>query len=131
MWQRIQTLYIAVATILIGALFFCTFAKYFTPDGIETISYCKFTRPFFLILLIIVFLINLFAVGLFKIRLFQMRVCVLATFVLLGMQIWLGVYVVMYLKQVSFSITAVFPIVAAILDVLASRAIMLDEAKVR
>ncbi len=130
MWQRIQTLYLGVATALIVSLFFCNFAKIIGPEGdIVTIAYHE--RLIYLILIIIAALLEVFALSLFKIRLFQMRVCIVAAIVLLGMQIWLGVDVIRNMRQMAFSLTTMFPIVAAILDALASRAIMLDEAKVR
>ena len=40
MWTRIQILYISIATILVGAMFFCDFATIIGPEGSEvTIAY--------------------------------------------------------------------------------------------
>ncbi|MDE5890018.1 MAG: DUF4293 family protein, partial [Bacteroidales bacterium] len=82
------------------------------------------------------FLISLFSanvIGLltFRARLLQMRVCILAALLLVGFQIWIGADFFRYKDSMIFSFTAVFPIVAAILDVLAARAIALDEAMVQ
>ena len=51
MWQRIQTLYLAVATVLSAVLFFVNKA-----EGVRMISYIPY-----LILLIIITLLNLIA----------------------------------------------------------------------
>ncbi len=130
MWQRVQTLYLAIATILIGSLFFCNVAKIAGPMGDDlTIAYHQ--KLPYLILTIMTFATNLFALFLFKIRLFQMRVCVVSAIILICFQIWLGVDLVRNIRHMAFSFTAIFPIVAAILDVLAARAILIDESIVR
>ena len=42
MWQRIQTLYLGIATALMFSMFFCTFATIAGPDGTEiTIRYSE------------------------------------------------------------------------------------------
>ncbi|MCM1501220.1 MAG: DUF4293 domain-containing protein [Bacteroidales bacterium] len=140
MWQRIQTLYLAVASILVGSLFFCTMATALGPNG-ESVDIHYYEKTAFLIFLISLFSANVIALLTFKARMLQMRVCVLAALLLIGFQIWIGVD--FYHGQITgieingiegkmtFSITAVFPIVAAILDVLAARAIALDEAMVQ
>ncbi len=130
MWQRVQTLYLAVATFLLGSLFFCNCAKIVTPmGGTDVIAYHQ--KLPYLLFIIIVFAANLFALFLFKIRLFQMRVCVVAAIVLIGFQIWLGVDIIRNMRHMSFSFTTMFPIIAAILDALAARAILMDESIVR
>ncbi len=130
MWQRVQTLYLAIATGLLISLFFCNCAKIVGPMGdVETVAYRE--KLPYLLFLIIVTAANLFALFLFKIRLFQMRVCIFTAIVLIGFQIWLGVDIIRNLRHMAFSFTAIFPIVAAILDTLAARAILSDEAVVR
>ena len=59
-----------------------------------------------------------------------MRTAIIAAIMLLGLQIWMAV---VYLTgdKTAFNITAVFPVVAAILDVLAARSIFSDELIVR
>lgn len=85
----------------------------------------------FLLFLISLFSANVIALLTFKARILQIRVCILAALLLLGFQIWIGADYFRYNDSIVFSFTAVFPIVAAILDVLAAKAIALDEAMVQ
>ena len=132
MWQRIQTLYLAIATVLIGSLFFSKFATIF-GEGESTILYREYTP--YLLFTIMTFLANLISLALFKARMIQMRLCIISAIVLLAFQIWIGVNYFFPPEEVEnnivFSFTAIFPVIAAILDVLAARNIMLDEAMVQ
>lgn len=112
MWQRIQTLYLVVALGLLVAMFW-------------HVSFL-----WWLILLGVACFMQLVAVLAYKFRLFQMRTAIIAAIMLLGLQIWMAV---VYLTgdKAAFNITAVFPVVAAILDGLAARAIFSDELIVR
>lgn len=128
MWQRIQTLYLAIATILIGSLFFSRFATVF-GEGESAILYREYTP--YLLFAIMTFLANLISLGLFKARMIQMRLCIISAIVLLAFQIWIGVDYFRNMDDMVYSFTAIFPVIAAILDVLAARNIMLDEAMVQ
>lgn len=132
MWQRIQTLYLAIATILIGSLFFSKFATVF-GEGESAILYREYTP--YLLFTIMTFLANLISLGLFRARLIQMRLCVISAIVLIAFQIWIGVNYFFPPEEVKgnivFSFSAVFPVIAAILDILAARNILLDEAMVQ
>ena len=132
MWQRIQTLYLAIATILIGSLFFSKFATVF-GEGESAILYREYTP--YLLFIIMTFLANLISLGLFRARLIQMRLCVISAIVLIAFQIWIGVNYFFPPEEVKgnivFSFSAVFPVIAAILDILAARNIFLDEAMVQ
>ena len=132
MWQRIQTLYLAIATILIGSLFFSKFATVF-GEGESAILYREYTP--YLLFTIMTFLANLISLGLFRARLIQMRLCVISAIVLIAFQIWIGVNYFFPPEEVKgnivFSCSAVFPVIAAILDILAARNIFLDEAMVQ
>ena len=130
MWQRIQTLYLAIAGILVGSLFFCKMATVLGPDG-ATAEIMYHERPAYLLFLISLLSANVIALFTFKARILQMRVCILAALLLTGFQIWIGVDFFRYRNDMVFSFTAVFPVVAAILDLLAARAIALDEAMVQ
>lgn len=112
MWQRVQTLYLVVALGLVVAMFW-------------HVSFL-----WWLILLGVACFMQLVAVLAYKFRLFQMRTAIIAAIMLLGLQIWMAV---VYLTgdKAAFNITAVFPVVAAILDGLAARAIFSDELIVR
>ncbi|MCQ2138955.1 MAG: DUF4293 domain-containing protein [Bacteroidales bacterium] len=122
MWQRIQTLYIGIETALIAALFFGPKAVTAAGDEISYISYIPY-----LILLIIITIFNVLALMAYKQRVFQMRTMAMAAIVTLALQVWLAVdYIALMDTEYVFRFTAIFPLVAIILDVLAIRGIMSD-----
>lgn len=120
MWQRIQTLYLFLSLGLTSSLFFCklTAEKSFT-DYV----------PYF-VLLIIIALLSLLALTCYKHRVFQMRTAMMAALITLGFQAWIAVEF-FTTAPAPFYITAVFPIAAIILDLLAARNILADEMMVR
>lgn len=128
MWQRIQTLYLAIATALTVSMLFTAKAALPGTEG-ETINYVQYTP--YLILIIIVSLLNFLALTVYKHRIFQMRTAVLSALVTLALQVWLAVDFFLTKGDVIFRITAVFPAVALILDILAARNILADEMMVR
>ena len=112
MWQRVQTLYLAIATILIIAMLAGNVGTIIGDQG--TVS--------------------------FKARMLQMRVAMLSAILLVFFQIWLGVGFARFQLGIGmeetgarmiFSFTAIFPVIAAILNMLAARNIALDEAMVQ
>ena len=121
MWQRVQTLYLAIATALIAALFFCDKA-----DSIRYVAYIPY-----LILLILVVLLDFLALTTWKFRIFQFRTAVLAALLTIALQAWLAVDYFVTSSELVFKWTAVFPVVAAIFDILAARNIWADELMVR
>ena len=126
MWQRAQTLYIAIATILIAVMFFSVKAVIPESPG-NTAEELRYTAYLpYLILLIVITAFNLIALNSFKFRVFQMRTTVLAAIVTLALQIWLAVDFVATSGTVNFRLTAVFPAVALILDIMAIRGIAAD-----
>ncbi|MBO4670393.1 MAG: DUF4293 family protein [Bacteroidales bacterium] len=121
MWQRVQTLYLAISTALIVAMFFCNKA-----GDISFVAYWPY-----LVLLILITLLSLLALTTYKIRVFQVRTTVLAALITLGLQAWLVVDFLVTGNDPLFHVTAIFPLVAVILDVLAARGIWADELMVR
>ena len=121
MWQRIQTLYLALSTALIAALFFCNKAG--------DIPYTRYMP--YVVLLAIITLLNLLALTTWKHRVFQARTAMLSALITLALQVWLAVDFFTTGNDPVFHVTAVFPVVAVILDVLAFRNIMADELMVR
>ena len=121
MWQRVQTLYLFLATALIAALFFCHKAG--------DVFYTDYWP--YLVLLIVVAFLNVTALTTYKHRIFQMRTATLSAIILLGLQIWLVVDFIKTHNNPVFTVTAVFPIVAMILNLLAARGILADELLVR
>ena len=127
MWQRVQTLYLMIASALVAALFFSVKAFVFGPDGTHAQEFRYIAYTPYLILLIVVALLQVIALTPFKVRVLQMRTAVLSALILVALQGWLAVDFFTADKSVVFRWTAVFPLVAALLDVWAARAIFRDQ----
>ena len=121
MWQRIQTLYLFLATGLVVSLFFCMKAG--------DVPYTDYWP--YLVLLIVTGFLQVMALTTYKHRVFQMRTAVLSAIILVGLQGWLVYDFISTHNDPVFHISAVFPIVAVILDFLAARSILADELLVR
>lgn len=125
MIQRIQTLFLLAATGLLFSLFFTKMA-YFTTGAI------KYTNiPTLLIMLIVTFALSFITIFLYRHRLLQIRLCILNSLIMIGFQGWILWMFFNKESESAFSITAVFPIIAAILTFTAMRYIARDEAMVR
>lgn len=127
MWQRVQTLYLMIASALVAALFFSVKAFVFGPDGTHAQEFRYIAYTPYLILLIVVALLQVIALTTFKVRVLQMRTAILAALILVALQGWLAVDFFTADKTLVFRWTAVFPLVAALLDVWAARAIFRDQ----
>lgn len=125
MLQRIQTLFILAATILLGTLFFSTMV--YTNTG--SIKYVTILPC--LVFTIISFSVSLIAVFLYRKRMIQVRFCIYNSLILIGYQAWILSIFFSGQHGITFSITAVFPIIAAILLFIASRYILRDQQLVR
>ena len=127
MWQRLQTLYLCIATGLIVALFFSVKAFTLGSGGVHSVdlTYIKYTP--YLILLILITILQLLAVFTFNARVFQMRTAVLSAILMIALQTWIGVDYFTADKEWIFKFTAVFPLVAAILNFIAARYILRDQ----
>ena len=121
MWQRIQTLYLLLATGLVASLFFCTKAG--------DITYTEYWP--YLILLLVTGFLQVMALTTWKHRVLQMRTAVLSAIILVALQGWLVYDFIDTHNTPAFSVPAVFPIVATILDFMAARSILADELMVR
>lgn len=121
MWQRVQTLYLLLATGLVVALLFSTKAG--------DIPYTEYWP--YAVLIILTSFLQVMALTTYKHRIFQMRTASLSAIILLGLQIWLVVDFVKTHNDPMFHVTAIFPVVATILDFLAARSILADELLVR
>ena len=113
MWQRIQTLYMLVALVLIGV----------------AMAYTAKTE--YLILFGVAVACNLVPLLSFKHRMLQFRILVFGAVVLLGLQVWMAVEYFTSPDTVKFNYSVVVPFIAAVLDVLALRGVMQDELLVR
>ena len=130
MWQRIQTLYLAIETALLASMFFCKFATIVGPQG-NDLEIMYWEKIPYVTLLAISTIGNIFSLFAFKIRMPQMRVATGAAILLLAFQCWIVVDLARNWNEMSFSVTALFPLIAAILDIMAARSILLDEAMVQ
>lgn len=130
MWQRIQTLYLGISTALIFSMFFCIFATIIGPDGAEvTIAYRE--KMPYLVLLIMLITAHIAATASFKTFFLQARVSIIAGLLAFGFQIWIGIDILRNLNEMSFSVTALFPLAAGVLDFMAAKRSLVDEMTVQ
>ena len=111
-------------------MYFCKFATIVGPEGSE-LNIMYWEKIPYLVLLTLCAAGNLFSLFAFKIRMPQMRVATASAILLLAFQCWIVVDFASLWNEMTFSVTALFPLVAAILDILAARSILLDEAMVQ
>ena len=126
MWQRIQTLYLGIATALIVSMFFCRFATISGPEGSEAVIRYYEKVPF-LVLLIMLTTAHVASIASYKSFFLQARVASIAALLALGFQIWLAVDFFNYHNEMTFSISLLFPLAAAVLDFMAAQRSMVDE----
>lgn len=126
MWQRIQTLYIGTATALTVSMFFSRMATIIGPEGSEVIIRYYEKLPY-LVMLIMLLTAGICGIFSYKNRLLQARVCILTALMLLGFQIWLGIDFLRFRNDMVFSITLLFPLVSAALNIIAARSNLVDE----
>lgn len=125
MIQRVQTLFLLAASALLFSLFFCKF----TYNADIVIKYNEYL-PFF-IFTILTSGISICSIFLYRNRMMQMRLCIYNMLVLIAYQGWIIYKLFNKIEGTTFSTSAVFPIVAAILTFLALRYIGRDEAAVQ
>ena len=125
MWKKIHTIYSILATLLSASMFFFSFATILGPEGVELkiMYYEKLPYLFMLIMLLAGGVCSVFT---YRNGFLQARVCILTALMLIGFQIWLGVDFLRFRHDMVFSISAIFPIVAAILYVLAARGALVE-----
>ena len=127
MWQRIQTLFLALALGLVAALFFCVKAFSIGQGGVHA-QEATYVQSFpYLVLLVVASILQLISLAAYRVRVFQMRTALLAGIILLALQCWLAYDYFTAPSGVVFSFTAIFPLLAAICDFLAARFILRDQ----
>lgn len=110
-----------ISTVLMGMMIFCNKAQ-----GIAYNAYWPYV-----VMLVIITVLNILALTSWKFRIFQMRTAVLSAIITLAFQAWLAVDYFTAADDMVFNITAVFPVVSVIFDLLAARGILADELMVR
>ncbi len=149
MIQRIQSLFLLASVILLSILMYNPFASFIVEPqmakytlgvfGLSVIDGSTVEKVqsiwFLLGFIIAVLLISFVTIFLYHRRLLQIRLCVLTIVMLVGLQ---GVmYYVVYAygenlnSKPSYNLVFIFPLIAAILNFLALRAIARDEALIR
>lgn len=130
MWQRIQTLYLALAAALLVSLFFSDAAQVIGSGGeVQAIRYTE--KLPYLILLCFSAAGVLLALFCYRHRMFQLRVAAAAMVVMLGLQGWIAWDYFTADSAIVFRYNAVFPLIAAIFTALAIKGIYADELMVR
>lgn len=141
MIQRIQTVFLFIAAILVSLLMFVTLANLsagdqiynFTSKGIFQGETRIYNGLAIYILVWLISVIHFVVILRYKKRIFQMRALVFTIVLLLGLfgMIMYFAYAGFEGAKVAFKIPVVFPLIAVILDFLAIRAIGKDEALIR
>lgn len=131
MWQRIQTLYLAISTALISVMFFINKAVTIGPGGEidNEVTYLVYIP--YLILMILITLLNILALTTYKVRVFQMRTAILSALLTLAFQGWIAVDYFIADSGLIFRASAIFPLLAVICDCLAAKNIYSDELMVQ
>jgi hypothetical protein len=148
MIQRVQTLYIIIAAILVSLFYFLPFASFIIEQDMsvyhlstkglvpDAIGSRQIFRAIPLVCLIsVIIIIDTLTIGHFKKRMLQIRFCIVNIILLVGLQGLMYYYVNVSSHQLgsraSYSIIFVLPLVSAILTYMAIRGIAKDEALVR
>ena len=126
MWKRIQTLYLGIATALILSMFFVNFATIIGPAGEELNIAYREKLPY-LGMLIMLITAQIAATASFKVPFLQARVAMIAALMSTGFQVWLAVDILRFLNEMTFHITALFPLAAAVLNFMAAKRALVDE----
>ena len=126
MWKRIQTLYLSISTVLILSMFFCKFATIIGPTG-EELSIGYHEKLPYLVMLIMLFTAHVAATASFKAPFLQARVAMIASLMSIGFQIWLAVDIIRFFNEMTFHITALFPLAAATLNFMAAKRALVEE----
>jgi len=141
MIQRIQTVYLFISALLVGFLFLFPFAEIakggavylFNFHGIVQNGILKENGVFISVLIGIIIVLQGFAIVSFKNRARQIRLTVISILLIISLLglFYFFTYYSFSEAQISFKISGLFPVVAAILDYLALRSIKKDEALIR
>ncbi|MBR5499330.1 MAG: DUF4293 family protein [Bacteroidales bacterium] len=126
MWKRLQTLYLGISTALIFSMFFCKFATIIGPAG-EELSIGYHEKLPYLVMLIMLFTAHVAATASFKAPFLQARVAMIAALMSVGFQIWLTVDIIRFFNEMTFHITALFPLASAVLNFMAAKRALVEE----
>jgi len=125
MGKKIHKYFIATATLLTVSMFFCRFATIIGPDG-TSLKIMYYEKLPYIVMLIMLMTGGICAFFCHKQPFLQARVCMLTALMLIGFQIWLGIDFFRFRNDMVFSFTMLFPLTAAILDMIAARSALVD-----
>lgn len=117
MLYRIQTLFLIIVTGILASMFFCPMIKFIGSQ--ETITYVEYYPT--LILLLVSTVLTIATLANYKKPFIQTRICIINTIILLGFQGFIAYQYFNLEEGMTMSLTAVFPIVAAILTYIAMK----------
>ena len=120
-------MYLAAAAALLAIMIFSVKAAVPGAGAGPEAGEVKYFSYFpYAVLLLVGLLLELLAIGSYRRRIFQMRTAVLSGIILLAFQGWLAYDYFTADKALVFKFTAVFPLLAAILDFISARLILRD-----
>ena len=125
MWKKLTTYLTLTSTLLVCSMFFCSFASIIGPEGC-TVKIMYYEKMPYLVMMIMLLTGGLFSILTHRHPFLQARVCMLTALMLIGFQIWLGVDFFNYRNDMVFSLTILFPLLAASLEIIASRRAMIE-----
>ena len=125
MWKKLTTYLTLTSTLLVCSMFFCSFASIIGPEG-STVKIMYYEKIPYLVMMIMLLTGGLFSILTHRLPFLQARVCMLTGLILIGFQIWLGVDFFNYRNDMVFSLTILFPLLAASLEIIASRRAMIE-----
>lgn len=141
MIQRIQTLYLLVAAILVSALLAMPFAEIakdgaiysFNAKGIVLDGVVKQSGLLVLIIIVLIVAVHLVSIFSYKNRPLQKKIVLVGMISLLGLfgLLFYTAYFSFEGAKISFQTGFIFPLIAIIIDYLAIRGINKDEALIR
>ena len=134
MWKRIQTLLLALVSILLLQMFWMDMCHMTDPETMQKYTICFHERSQFLLFTFVTFMLSVTTIFHYNKRLMQMRLCLLNSILLFAYQIWILVefFLVKHMgvslsSQFSLSIASLFPSICIILLLLSIRYIGKDE----
>ena len=134
-WKRIQTVFIAVAGLLLLSMLACDMCFAMVPKegaapGVLERFTIKFTERYqFMIFSFTTFALTIITIGYWKQRIIQMRLCILNSLMLFFYQIWILVEFFKLRQVFTFTVASIFPAISLILLLIAMRFIGRDEIR--
>ena len=95
------------------------------PGG-EELDIMYYEKLPYLVMLIMLLTAGICAIFSFKSWFLQARVCMLTALMMIGFQVWMGVDFFRFRTDMVFSLTLIFPLVSAILNIMAARSALVD-----